>query len=169
MVTPMNFKIKTENIRNSRPATAAIIMSRPPISFCWSPEEVKTRTEPMTIRIKARPPAMPVARERILVAKAEGLVGMLPRAVWQFPPGQGLVPDARFLSITAEMLMVASVMIILPSQLAPLWFPRPSHTLTIAVGLLADVGIVKAPPVESLVLRISPETQLRLSAALPST
>ncbi len=80
----MNLRIRTERIKNKRPETAATIISLPPVNFCWSPEEVKTLIEPMTIKIKAMPPASPVAIWRIFDTKSVGLVGILPRAVGHF-------------------------------------------------------------------------------------
>src|SRR3989344_2012830 len=59
--TPINLRIRTENIINIKPASAAIIISRPALTFWGLPVEVKTRMAPMTIRIKAIPPARPVA------------------------------------------------------------------------------------------------------------
>src|SRR3989344_3172573 len=91
-LTPIKRRIKTEKIRNNNPATAATIMSRPAASRCWSPEDIKTLIEPMTIKIKAMPPARPVAIDKILPAKVVGLVEILPKAVGQVPSAQGLVP-----------------------------------------------------------------------------
>src|SRR3989344_3019277 len=96
----MNFKIRTENMINKRPATAAIIMSRPAPTPLGSPEDIKTRTEPITIRTSAIPPARPIAMERNWVENAPISVEIFPKAVGQvlsglshgFRPG-GPVPD----------------------------------------------------------------------------
>ena len=83
MTSPKKRKIKTEKIKNSRPATAATIWSLPAFNFCWSPEEVRTLIEPMTIKIKAMPPARPRAIVRILPTNCEGSAVILPILVWQ--------------------------------------------------------------------------------------
>ena len=81
IASPIALSMRTEKIRNKRPAMAAMIVSRPAESRCWSPEDVKTLIEPKTKSIRAMPPARPMAISRTRPAKPVISVGILPRAV----------------------------------------------------------------------------------------
>ena len=80
-IIPKALNISTEKIKKSNPAMAAMIVSRPAAKVCWLPEEVSTRIEPKTRRIKAIPPAIPMAIERNLPANLVMSVSISPKAV----------------------------------------------------------------------------------------
>lgn len=98
MVNPINLRIKTENIKRSSPAIAAVRSSRPAWSFLGSPADVVIINPAYKIRRKAIPPPIPIPQLKIkAINSCPSPIGIQPMAVARFPlPGFVVVLAGSF-------------------------------------------------------------------------